>query len=109
MTHARWLVREVYADADDRGCVGVLRADPARYDRDEILAGGRVLGEVFRSPLGLYSWSSETLGMSGSTLEPDMTVCMRSMVESFDVQHKLELDAIDPLPESVQGDGFNPN
>lgn len=114
MTHMRWLVRQVYADADEDGRVGVLRADPAAWAGDELLPGGRVLGSVYRNPSGLYYWRSDTLWMSGSTYEPDMTVAMTSMIESFDVQNKLTLDALDPLPESGgvwdgEQERFSPN
>lgn len=110
MSSARWLVRAVYADADERNVVGVLRADPAAWDSDELLAGGRVLGEVFRVGPDLYRWESGTLRMSGSTLEPDMTQAMQGMIDSFDVQNKLDLDALDPLPADGMWDpdGFTP-
>lgn len=104
MTHAaRWLIRAVWADMDERGRVGVLRADPAAWEGGEILAGGRILGEVFQTPLLTYYWTSGTLRMSGSTFEGDSQAAMDGMIASFDVQGKLDLDAIDPLPDGMFG------
>lgn len=95
----RWQVREVYADADERGVVGVLRADPVDWDTGELQRGGRVLGEVKIKDHCGYYWSSNDLKMSSTRYWDTAKLCMRELVDAEDRQGRLTLTHIDPQPE----------